>query len=547
MARVERMAWLGGTVKLSLKLSDGAPMTVEMPKAEVEALWNQRGRPGDGQPARRQGLPRGLLDLRLTTRTRYAIRALYDLAFHAATGATARAKEIAERQGIPFKFLEQILQDLRRAGLVEARRGPHGGYVLARPPAEISMADVLRAVRGPLEELLGVGATPGAGDIPSLVWGEVGERLIEVLEATTLADFVSHTEAAGLRRAVAPATCTSSDERRRIDEDILVRIGRTPLVRLRRLAGPGSADVLCKCEQFNPGGSVKDRTALAMVEAAEREGRLVPGQSILVEATSGNTGIGLALVAAVKGYRLILTMPENMSPERMELLRAYGAELHLTPAERVMRGAVEKAAAIAATNPNAFMPEQFRNPVNPVVHRTTTGAEILAQLGGARPTRSWPASAPAARSPAWAGPARAAPGRHPHRRRARQQRGAVRRLAGPAPHPGHRRRLRPRNFGPNAADRSPARQRGRGGSHPPRPRAPRRPPGRHLRRRRRPRRPGPGPQPGPRQDRRHGLARHRRTLHRDAAPRAPRVTRPVGVRTRRGRISASWPVSHGSP
>ncbi|MES1206519.1 MAG: cysteine synthase family protein, partial [Pseudomonadota bacterium] len=126
-------------------------------------------------------------------------------------------------------------------------------------------------------------------------------------------------------------------------------------------------------------------TALAMVESAERERRLVPGQSILVEATSGNTGIGLALVAAVKGYRLILTMPENMSPERMELLRAYGAELHLTPAERVMRGAVEKAVAIAATNPNAFMPEQFRNPVNPVVHRTTTGPEILAQLGGRAP------------------------------------------------------------------------------------------------------------------------------------------------------------------
>ncbi len=171
----------------------------------------------------------------------------------------------------------------------------------------------------------------------------------------------------------------------RVDDDILSRIGRTPLVRLKRLPAPGSAEVLCKCEQFNPGGSVKDRTALAMVESAEREGRLVPGKSILIEATSGNTGIGLALVAAVKGYRLILTMPENMSPERMELLRAYGAELHLTPAERVMRGAVEKAAAIAATDPNAFMPQQFRNPVNPVVHRTGTGPEILEALGGRAP------------------------------------------------------------------------------------------------------------------------------------------------------------------
>jgi cysteine synthase A len=169
------------------------------------------------------------------------------------------------------------------------------------------------------------------------------------------------------------------------DDSILSRIGQTPLVRLRRLPGAGAAEVFCKCEQMNPGGSVKDRTALAMVEGAERAGRLIPGRSIIVEATSGNTGVGLGLVAAVKGYRLILTMPENMSAERMELLRAYGAELHLTPAERVMRGAVEKADALAAANPDSYMPQQFKNPMNPAVHRTTTGPEILAQLGGRRP------------------------------------------------------------------------------------------------------------------------------------------------------------------
>jgi cysteine synthase len=170
-----------------------------------------------------------------------------------------------------------------------------------------------------------------------------------------------------------------------VDESILARIGRTPLVRLRRLPGAGAAAVLAKCEQMNPGGSVKDRPALAMIEAAERAGRLVPGRSTIVEATSGNTGIGLALVAAVKGYRLVLTMPENMSPERMALLRAYGAELHLTPADRVMRGAVEKADAIAAADPHAFMPQQFKNPTNPAVHQATTGAEIVEQLGGAIP------------------------------------------------------------------------------------------------------------------------------------------------------------------
>jgi len=170
-----------------------------------------------------------------------------------------------------------------------------------------------------------------------------------------------------------------------IDSSILDRIGRTPLVRLRRIVGAGVATVVAKCEQMNPGGSVKDRPALAMIEAAEREGRLVPGRSVIVEATSGNTGVGLALVAAVKGYRLILTMPENMSPDRMALLRAYGAELHLTPAERVMRGAVEEANAIAAADPNSFMPEQFKNPTNPGVHLTTTGPEILKQLGDAKP------------------------------------------------------------------------------------------------------------------------------------------------------------------
>ena len=147
--------------------------------------------------------------MRVTTRTRYAIRALYHLAFHRAGQAT-QAKEIAEVQKIPLRFLEQILQDLRRAGVIEARRGPRGGYALARPPAEISMADVLRAVRGPLEELLGVeepdDGAPGSNDVPALVWGEVGSRLIGVLEQSTLADFIARAEASGVRRAAAPAT-----------------------------------------------------------------------------------------------------------------------------------------------------------------------------------------------------------------------------------------------------------------------------------------------------------------------------------------------------
>jgi Rrf2 family transcriptional regulator, iron-sulfur cluster assembly transcription factor len=157
--------------------------------------------------------------MRVTTRTRYAIRALYDLAFHR-QGEATQAKEIALAQKIPLRFLEQILQDLRRAGLVEARRGPRGGYALARAPAEISLADVLRAVRGPLEDLLGVASvgsvgltgqrggheTAPADDVPALVWGEVGARLIDVLEHATLAEFVARAEATGVRRTAALPT-----------------------------------------------------------------------------------------------------------------------------------------------------------------------------------------------------------------------------------------------------------------------------------------------------------------------------------------------------
>ncbi len=167
-----------------------------------------------------------------------------------------------------------------------------------------------------------------------------------------------------------------------IVDTILERIGRTPLVRLRALTTPQMATVLVKCEHLNPGGSVKDRAALAMIEAAERDGRLVPGQSVVIEATSGNTGVGLALVCAVKGYRLILTMPDNMSAERQAVLRAYGAELHLTPAAGVMRKAVETAVALAARIPGAFIPQQFKNPENAEAHRRHTGPEILEQAGG---------------------------------------------------------------------------------------------------------------------------------------------------------------------
>ena len=166
-------------------------------------------------------------------------------------------------------------------------------------------------------------------------------------------------------------------------DNILGLIGNTPLVRINRVApGPRKAAAIWgKCEMMNPGGSVKDRIALAMIEAAERAGQIRPGESTLVEPTSGNTGIGLALVSAVKGYRLILTMPESMSLERRNLLKAYGAEIVLTPEDRTMEGAVSLAEELCR-KPNHVMLQQFQNPANPEVHRRTTGPEILDQMDG---------------------------------------------------------------------------------------------------------------------------------------------------------------------
>src|SRR3569623_2491204 len=141
------------------------------------------------------------------------------------------------------------------------------------------------------------------------------------------------------------------------------------------------ADVFCKCEQFTPGGSIKDRVALSMIEAAERCGRLRPGEAGSVEPTSGNTGVGRALVAAAKRYRLILTMPDNMSLERRALLKAYGADVYLTPAAEVMTGAVKKANELAAEHPEYFKPRQFSNKANVAAHVRTAGPEIVAQMG----------------------------------------------------------------------------------------------------------------------------------------------------------------------
>lgn len=164
----------------------------------------------------------------------------------------------------------------------------------------------------------------------------------------------------------------------RVEHEISRLIGETPIVKLNRSVDEDSADIYVKLEYFNPGSSVKDRIALAMIEAAEKEGILKPGGTI-VEPTSGNTGIGLAMVAAAKGYKLVVVMPDTMSLERRNLLKAYGAELHLTPGAEGMKGAIKKAEELVEEH-GYFMPQQFKNEANPKIHELTTGPEIVKQM-----------------------------------------------------------------------------------------------------------------------------------------------------------------------
>lgn len=214
---------------------------------------------------------------------------------------------------------------------------------------------------------------------PEVVTVEVNEKIIqrkdyqrEILKDNDRIEIVFHIGGGNKEKKKCGAKVASS---------VLELIFNTPIVKLNRILDDEMAEIYAKLESYSPGGSVKDRIALSMIEDAEREGKLKPG-SVVVEPTSGNTGIGLALICAVKGYRCILTMPESMSLERIYILKSFGAEIVLTPATEGMQGAVEKAEEIVKKIKNAFMPQQFKNPANPEIHRRTTAQEILTCMDG---------------------------------------------------------------------------------------------------------------------------------------------------------------------
>jgi cysteine synthase len=311
--------------------------------------------------------------MKVSTKGRYGLRAMIELATRYTTGPIFIGT-ISVNQGVSLKYLHAILTELKKAGLVRSLRGRTGGYVLARSPARITLQDIFHALEGPLslvDCLQEKGACPREGICTTRdVWSDLSRSIDEILGQTTLQELA---ERIGKTREKKDMT--------KIFGDITQLIGKTPLVRLAKIAAGLPGQVVAKVESFNPAWSVKDRIALAMIEAAEAEGKIRPG-TVLVEPTSGNTGIGLAMVAAQRGYKLTLYMPETMSIERRKLMAAYGATLVLTPGAEGMTGAVRRAEEAAAADPGLLLLQQFTNLANPEIHRRTTAEEIWKDTDG---------------------------------------------------------------------------------------------------------------------------------------------------------------------
>jgi len=280
--------------------------------------------------------------MKLSTRTRYAVRAIIELAQHG-NNTPLQLKIIAQRQGISVKYLEQLMAILRSAGFVRSIRGSKGGYVLAKAPNQIKLNEVLHRLEGTVATVECV-----ENENYCSRFADCASRYLWVQPYR-----IWSTKQMTRRNWIIRYDTDGEEIMSAIFEDITAVVGYTPLVQINKL-GSGKATILAKLESQNPAGSVKDRIALSMIRAAENEG-LITKDTLVIEPTSGNTGIGLAFICAARGHRLALTMPESMSIERRKILKIFGAELVLTPAEEGMAGAIAKAEELVkSANPQGY-------------------------------------------------------------------------------------------------------------------------------------------------------------------------------------------------